>query len=307
VGSAKGGRLSAQHLFTVLFNAGIAISIGATVLSLGMSFTVRQLIAPLGRVGLVVAIVILNALLIPAAAWGLAKASPMANEYVAGLVLATIGMGSAGALKGAQLAKRADLPLAVSLVVVLQLVDIIAVPLWAGHVVSGASISAWDIVKDLLLLVLAPLAVGLFLKARYSDNAKVWQPGLVRVSNIALVIALATGIAANWKTIVTMFGSWVIITAIIIVVVGLGAGALLGGKNPETRTTTTLVSGMRFASLGLIIIGTQLHGAANYIGPAITFALVSLIIPMALAVEIGRKASTTPGAEPSEAAEPARQ
>ena len=39
--------------------------------------------------------------------------------------------------------------------------DILAVPLWAGHVVSGASISAWDIVKDLLLLVLLPLAVGL--------------------------------------------------------------------------------------------------------------------------------------------------
>jgi predicted Na+-dependent transporter len=266
---------------------------------LGMSFTVGQLIAPLRRVGLVVAIVILNAVLIPAAAWGIAKATPMANEYVAGLVLATIGMGSAGALKGAQLAKRADLPLAVSLVVVLQLVDIVAVPLWAGHVVSGASISAWDIVKDLLLLVLAPLAVGLLLKARYSDNAKTWQPELVRVSNIALVIALATGIAANWKTIVTMFGSWVILTAIIIVVVGLGAGALLGGKSPETRATTTLVSGMRFASLGLIIIGTQLHGAANYIGPAITFALVSLIIPMAVAIEIGRKAPATSGDLPS--------
>jgi BASS family bile acid:Na+ symporter len=99
--------MTAQHLFTVLFNAGIATSIGATVLSLGMSFTVGELVAPLRRVGLVVAIIILNALVIPAVAWGLAKATPMANEYVAGLVLATIGMGSAGALKGAQLAKGA--------------------------------------------------------------------------------------------------------------------------------------------------------------------------------------------------------
>jgi predicted Na+-dependent transporter len=300
-----GSQMSTQHLFTALFNAGIAISIGATVLSLGMSFTVRQLIAPLRRVGLVVAIVILNALLIPAVAWGLAKATPMANEYVAGLVLAAIGMGGPASLKCAQLAKHADLPLAVSLVVVLQLVDIVAVPLWAGHVVSGASISAWDIVKDLLLLVLAPLAVGLFIKVRYPENSTEWQPGLVKVSNIALVIALATGIAANWKTIVTMFGSWVIVTAILIVVVAVGAGALLGGKSPETRATTSLVSGVRFASLGLIIIGTQLHGAANYIGPAITFALVSLIIPMALAVEIGRKASAVSGVEPSAAAEAA--
>jgi predicted Na+-dependent transporter len=291
--------MTAQHLFTVLFNAGIAISIGATVASLGMSFTVRQLVSPLRRVGLVVAVVVLNALVIPAVAWGIAKASPMGSQYVDGLVLATIGMGSAGALKAAQLAKRADLALAVSVVVVLQLVDIVAVPLWAGQVVSGASISGWDIVKDLLLLVLVPLAVGLVAKARYPDHATGWQPELLRASNLALVIALTTGIAANWKTIVTMFGSWVIVTAIVIVVVGLVLGALLGGRNPDTRTTTTLVSGMRFASLGLIIIGTQLNGAANYIGPAITFSLVSLIVPMLLAVEIGRRVRPAPSAHAS--------
>jgi len=281
--------MAAQHALTLLFNVGIAISIGATVASLGMSYTVRQLIAPLRRVWLVVGLVVLNALVIPAVAWGLAKASPIANQYVDGLVLATIGMGSAAALKAAQLTKRADLPLAISVVVVLQLVNIVAVPIWAGRIVTGTSISAWDIVKDLLLLVLLPLVVGLLLKVRYPDNTVTWQPELVRVANLAMVIALATGIAANWHTIVTMFGSWVIVIAVVIVVIGLVTGALLGGRKPETRTTTSLVSGTRFAGLGLIIIGTQLHGAANYIGPAITFAIVSLIVPMALAVEIGRR------------------
>ena len=290
--------MATQQALTLLFNVGIAISIGATVASLGMSFTVRQLVAPLRRVGLVIALVVLNAVVIPAVAWGLAKASPMANQYVAGLVLATIGMGSAAALKAAQLTKRADLPLAISVVVVLQVVNIVAVPIWAGRVVTGTSISAWDIVKDLLLLVLLPLVVGLLVKARYPDNSSTWQPELVRVANLAMVIALATGIAANWHTIVTMFGSWVIVTAMVIVVAGLVAGALLGGTDPETRTTTALVSGTRFAGLGLIIIGTQLHGAANYMGPAITFALVSLIIPMALAVEIGRRKTAPTTATP---------
>jgi BASS family bile acid:Na+ symporter len=285
--------LTAQQLFAVLFNAGIAVSIGATVASLGLSFSVGQLVAPLRRAGLVLVVVVLNAVLLPAVAWVIASASPMDDQYVPGLVLATIGMGSAGALKAAQLARRADLALAVSLVVVLQLVDIVAVPLWAGHVVSGASISAGDIVKDLLMLVLAPLAIGLILNARYTENAVTWQPQLVRASNLALVLALTTGIAANWQTIVTMFGSWVIVTAIVIVLVSLGSGALIGGREPATRTTTTLVSGMRFASLGLIIIGTQLDAAASYIGPAITFALVDLILPMLLAVEIGRRHAST--------------
>jgi BASS family bile acid:Na+ symporter len=286
--------MTAEQLLTALFNAGIAISVGATVLSLGMTFTVAQLVAPLRRVGLVVGMVALNAVVIPAAAWGIAKASPMDSTYVAGLVLAAIGAGSAASLKGAQLAKRADLPLAVSIVVVLQLVNIVAVPVWAGQVVTGASISAWDIVKSLLALVLLPLVVGLFIRARYDEHASVWRPELVKVANLALVIALAAGISTNWSTIKSMFGSWVIVTALVIIVVAGVLGVLVGGRNAEVRTTTGLVSVFRFGSLGLIIIGTQLDGAAVYLGPAITFALIDFILPLALAVEIGHRTRAKP-------------
>jgi len=287
--------VTAQHLLAALFNAGIAISVGATVLSLGMTFTVGQLVAPLHRGWLVIAMVVLNAAVIPAAAWGIADISPMDSKYVPGLVLAAIGAGSAASLKATQLASRADLPLAVSVVVVLQLVNIAAVPLWAGQVITGASISAWDIVRSLLLLVLLPLVVGLFARARYADHAKAWQPELVKVANLALVVALATGISANWSTIVSMFGSWVIVTAIVIALVagvlGLLLGLLLGSRSAEVRTTTGLVSVFRFASLGLIIIGAQLHADPVYLGPALTFALVDFVLPLALAVEIGHRAT----------------
>jgi predicted Na+-dependent transporter len=299
--------VTAQQLLTALFNAGIAISIGATVLSLGMTYTVGQLVAPLHRVVLVIAMVVLNAGVIPAVAWGIAEITPVGSKYVPGLVLATLGAGSAASLKAAQLAKRADLPLAVSVVVVLQLVNIVAVPLWAGQVVTGASISAWSIVKSLLLLVLLPLAAGLIIRARYADHAKDWQPELVKAANLALVVALATGISANWSTIVSMFGSWVIVTAIIIIVIagvlGLLPGLLLGGRSAEVRTTTAMVSVFRFASLGLIIIGAQLGANPVYLGPALTFALVDFIVPLALAVEIGHRART-PEPAPARSARP---
>jgi BASS family bile acid:Na+ symporter len=281
--------MSADQLLTALFNAGIAISIGATVLALGMTFTVGQLTAPLRRVGLVVAMVGLSAVVIPAIAWGIAAGLPIKDTYVDGLVLATLGAGSAGAIKAAQLAKRADLPLAVSMVVVLQLVNIVSVPIWAGQVVSGASLSAWDILKSLLELVLIPLIVGLIARARYADHAREWTAGLTKIANIALVIALAAGISVNWQTIVDLFGSWVLVASIVIAAIALALGTLLGRKSAETRTTTGLVSGMRFGSLGLIIIGTQLNGNAGYLGPALVFTLLDFVLPLVLAIEIGRK------------------
>ena len=81
--------MTANQLLTALFNAGIAISVGATVLSLGMTFTVGQLVAPLHRVVLVIAMVVLNAVVIPAASWGLAEISPMGSKYVPGLATVT--------------------------------------------------------------------------------------------------------------------------------------------------------------------------------------------------------------------------
>ena len=135
--------------------------------------------------------------------------------------------------------------------------------------------------------------VGLFVRARYANHATSWQSELVKAANLALVIAMATGIAANWSTIVSMFGSWVSATAITIVIVAGVLGLLLGGKSAEIRTKTGLVSSFRFGPLGLVIIGTQLNGNPTYLGPAIVFALIDFILAIALAVEIGHRTDAT--------------
>src|SRR4051794_21241388 len=76
--------MSADQLVTYLFNVGVAVSIIATVLALGMSYSVAELVAPLRRVWLVALMVFVNSLLVPAVAWGIAKALPI-DDGVAGM------------------------------------------------------------------------------------------------------------------------------------------------------------------------------------------------------------------------------
>jgi predicted Na+-dependent transporter len=294
--------MSADQLLTHLFNAGVAVSIISTVLALGMSYRVPELLAPLRRLWLVAAMILVNSVLVPAAAWGIGKALPIDASAVTGLTLAAIGAASAAGLKASQLARRADLPLAVSLVVVLQIANLVAVPLWAGQVVSGASISAGSILGNLLLLVLIPLAIGLLVRARYAGHAATWQVELAKVSNLALAIALVAGISVNWQAIVSLLGSWVLLASALTAAVAVVLGGLVGHADAETRASTGLVSGLRFGSLGLIIIGTQLHGNPDYLGPAIVFSLVDLIVVLLLSVEIGRRggSSRAAGPEPAE-------
>jgi BASS family bile acid:Na+ symporter len=285
--------VNAATLLSDLFNAAIAVSILATVLSLGMSLSPGQLLAPLRRTWLVVGMIGLNALVMPAVAWGLFTALGLSEAAVVGLALTTAGAAGAVGLKASQMSKRADLPLAVSLVIVLQLVNVVAVPVWAGRVVSGATIRPGQILESLVLLVVAPLVVGLALRGRYPQPAADWQPALVRVSSLALGIAIVAGLSANWSTIVSLLGSRVMLAAVLVPLIGLVAGSVLGGRDPGTRTTTGIVSGVRFTSLGLIIIGTQLDGNPDYLGPALVLALADLVVAVLVSLEIGRRAART--------------
>ncbi len=292
--------MTADQLFTILFNVGVAVAVWATVLSLGLAFRPRDLAAPLRRVRLVAGLIVVNVVLIPGAAWLIATASPMPEAYVTGMVLTVIGSGSAASLKAAQLARSADLALALAVVVVLELVNIVAVPVWAGIVVGGASISGLEIVRSLIGLVLLPLLVGLGVRSRWPARASAWRALLPRAATVTLLLALASGIAVNAQVILAMAGSWVLVTAIVIVVVALGLGAAVGllfGRGSADIQTSTLVSGFRFGALGLVIVGTQLGGAPEAVGPAITFALMTLAIPLVLALGIGRSVTRARSAQ----------
>ncbi len=213
-----------------------------------------------------------------------------------------MGAGGAAGLKASQLARRADVALSVSIVVVLELVNLVSVPLWAGAVVSGASISAGSILADLLLLVLAPLAIGLVierpvpraghelasrtradLKSGARDRAGRGNLGQLASDRVAARVV-------------------VLLASVLIAIVGVVLGALVGRSDAETFVTTGLVSGLRFASLGFIIIGTQLNGNSAFLGPAIVFSLLNLIVVMFLAVEIGRRSGTAAAPDPKSTA-----
>jgi BASS family bile acid:Na+ symporter len=187
----------------------------------------------------------------------------------------------------AKLTKRADMALAISLTVVLQLVNIVVAPLWAQAVVSGATVSPGVIIKDMCFLVLIPLAVGIFLRARYKDDTASWKTECERISNMALVLLFAFGLAANWKLVVNQIGSWVIIVSIILTLVPAALGALIGLRDRPTALSGAMVTGMRFVPIGLIVISTQLHNNPAYLAPALVYGVVYTFVMLGLGAELG--------------------
>jgi predicted Na+-dependent transporter len=215
--------------------------------------------------------------------------------------VAIVAVGAAGpvGLKSCELAKRADLAMAVSFTIVLQLANIVAVPLWAKAIVTGATVNPWSILTDLLILVLAPLVVGLILRSRYPEHRDGWKAGLDKTSNIALYVLIAFGLAANWKAVVTSLGSWVLLAAVVIVLVYVVLGWAVAFRNQQAAITISMISAMRFTPIGLVVISTVLHNQGAYLTPALLFSLVATVIPLVTGAELGRYLTRGSGPKPA--------
>src|SRR5215475_2383333 len=264
----------------------------ALVTGLGLSLTLHQILAPLRRVWVLVATVIANSVLAPLVGIGVCHALPLSTESRVGVELAVMAAAGPVGMKAAQLTKRADMAMAVSFTIVLQVLNIVAAPLWAKQIVTGATVDPWTIVKDLLLLVLLPLVVGQVLRARHGEHAEGWQAGLEKVSNIALLVAIVVGLAVNWKLFTSAIGSWVIVASALIVIVCMALGWLAGRVgDSHAAISISMVAGMRFTPVGLIVIATVLHNDGAYLIPALIFSLVCTVIPIVVGIELGRAAA----------------
>ena len=280
--------MSAQHLFNAIFNASLVIMLLTLVASLGMTFSVKQILEPVRRVWLLAGTIVVNTGLAPLVAIGICHVLPLTGQARVGVSIVTIAAAGPACLKACELAKRADMAMAVSFTIILQVVNIIVAPLWAKAIVTGADVNPWSIVGDLLVLVLLPLVVGQILRSRYPQHRDGWKAGLEKVSNIALYIAIAFGLAANWKAVVTILGSWVILASVLIIIAYTVLGWLAGITNRQAAVTISMISAMRFTPIGLVVISTVLHNQSAYLTPALMFALVDTIIPFVTGAEIGR-------------------
>ena len=280
--------MSAAHLFNAIFNAGLTVFLLTLVASLGMTFSIKQILEPVRRVWLLAGVVVLNSGLAPLVAIGICHLFPLTAQARDGVEIVMIAAGGPACLKSCELAKRADLAMAVSFTIVLQLVNIAVVPLWAKGIVTGATVNPWSIVGDLLLLVLAPLVVGLVLRSRYPEHRDGWKAGLEKTSNIALYIAIAAGVAVNWKSIVSVLGSWVLLASVLIIVVYAILGWAIAFRNQRTAITSSNIAAMRFTPIGLLVISTVLHNQGTYLTPALVAGYIDTVVPFAIAAEIGR-------------------
>ena len=288
----------------VVFTVSLAVTIVMTVVSLGMGLRVEQLIAVLRRTRLLAFAALLNLLVVPAFAWLVASVLPLAPEHRVAVVLVAAGAGGAAGLKAVQLSRQGDAALAVGLVVLLELLNLVSVPLWAGSLVEGGTIRPADVLASLVALVLLPLVLGLWMGSATPRLTASLMPWAIRLGTIGLAVTLIAG-TASAEDLSSLLRSWVPVAALLTCLAGLAVGYLTPKSDLPTKFTLSIVTGTRFSALGLLVVATALHNDPRYQSAAILAALVNLAVTSTVALLLRRAprsdtAAATTSPEPAE-------
>lgn len=275
------------EVITVLSNLATLIFVISSMLALGLSLTVQQILAPLKDVNLVVRALVANFVLVPLVAFGLKTVIPLDPSLGIGLILLATAAGAPFLPKLAQAAK-ADVAFSVGLMVLLMVVTVIYIPLVLPVLLPGVSVNPADIAQSLIVLMLVPLGVGLLIKARYPELAAHTQPHMAQASSTSLLAVFVLMLVLNFDTMIGAIGSGAIIAALLFILISLAIGYFLG-PSATTRPVLGLGTAQRNIAAAMVVATGNFSDDPNVLTMILVGALLMLVILMPTAGELGKR------------------
>jgi len=259
----------------------------SSMLAVGLSLTVEQIVAPLRNARLVSLALLANFVLMPLGALAIARLLRLDQALGVGLLVLGAAAGAPFLPKLAGIAK-ANLAFAVGLMVLLMVLTVGYMPLVLPLLLEGVSVDAAKIARSLVLLMLFPLGAGLAVKARYQAAAARVKPVLDRVSNLSLIVFIALIIVTNLDKVLDVFGTRGILAGILFIVLGVGIGHLLGGPGLDTRRVLALGTAQRNIAAALVV-GGQNFSDPKVVVMVVVVANVGLLIFISLSRMLSKR------------------
>jgi BASS family bile acid:Na+ symporter len=274
------------EILETLAQLSVLVFVIASMFSLGLSLTMKQIIDPLRNARMVILALVANFILVPILAYVLALLFNLDDSLRTGLILLSTAAGAPFLPKLVDVAKG-NIAFSVGLMVLLMVVTIIYLPLVLPLLLGDVEVNPWDIAQSLIIMMLIPLAVGLFIKARYEEAADKIQPTFGMASNIALLVLVVLGLVLNFSSMIALVGTFGILAGILFVLISVLVGYIMGGSDPGDRSVMGLGTAQRNVSAALVVAGQNF--GADVLTYVLVMAIISLVLLMPAAGELGKR------------------
>jgi BASS family bile acid:Na+ symporter len=229
-----------HHYAAIALPAFLVVFMAGNLAAIGLELDFREAFAPLRNRRFILVVLAWNWLLCPGFAWLLAAIIPMAEPYAIGLQL--IGLAPAAPfLPMAVRRAGGDLAYAAAFMLIGAAGTVLFMPLALPLVAPHLNVDVWAIAKPLLVLLLAPLVIGLAIKAAAPTVAATLRRIVKLVADIATLSMLAAIVIVYFDGFVDAIGSYAIGTQLLFAIgVTVGAYALSAGLKPQQRSVISL-------------------------------------------------------------------
>ena len=274
-------------LLQALASIGILVFSVCTMLTVGLSHTLRELLGPLRDSRGLMRALLANFVLVPLLAYGVVQVVPLDRSYATGVML--IGTG-AGALFLVRLTAVAggNMPLSASLTVLLMLATVLYMPLMVPRMVPDVSVRPAAIALPLLWTMILPLGAGLYVRARHPALAQRLRPGLSKLAMVALAVLFAATLVANFGGVVRIIRTGAILAPLILIPGAFGIGWVLGREYRGGHVVLGLGTGQRNIAAAMVV-ATQGMGDQNAELMVVVSSLVGFAVLFPIAWLLARR------------------
>ncbi len=269
----------------------------ASMLAVGLSYTLREIAGPLRHPDRVFRALVANFILVPLLALGISRALSLEPALAASVTLVGTAAGAPFLIKLTQ-AANADTRLSAALLVLLMPLTVLYMPLVVPLVVADATVSALGIAVPLLLTLLLPLVLGLAVDAVLPRFAARLRPIAAKTSSIALVVLVASTLAVNAPLFGDLLGTGAIAAAVLLTAGAFGMGYLLSSPGFHRRAVMGLGAGQRNVAAALVVASQDFDDPKTLV-MVVLFSVVDLAVLFPLAWLLRRRSATQAPTPPS--------
>ncbi len=247
------------------------------LLDTGLSLTVQQIWQPLRDRWLIGRSLLANFVLVPLLVYGLLQTLPLSESVSIGLTIMAVAAGPPVLPKLAQLV-NGHLAYAVGLMMLMIGLTAVYMPFALSIVLQDVQVSPWQIAKPLVTLMLAPLVIGLLIRAKDEAIAAILQPWMRQISSAGLILGLTTSLLLQFNNLIAMVKTGEIVVIIGFILIAFSLGYWLGGPDPGTRRTLAVGTAQRNIAASLLVASINFDDPAVVSVIAITSLLLFVLI-----------------------------
>ena len=274
-----------KEIVEIVFDVSMLAFVAGIMVTLGLGLSVSQIIAPFKNTRMVILALIANFVIVPLFAFGVVWILPVSEGVRIGIILLSLGGGAPFIPKVVETAKVA-VGGAIGLMLLLLIATILFMPVAVPLIFSDASVSAWNIAKSLIFTMVVPLALALFVKARFPDIAARVQPHAERMTNASILVLLLAMVTLYTKTVISNASA---LPVILLFFLGATAiGYFTGGKSRNARIILSVGTGLRNPPVAMLVARHNFPTEPMAGISALLVIIIGLSILFPLALKIGR-------------------